>query len=105
MFDKRSFGQALKLRALRSFATFAEIFFSTLVVLRSIVGPLVRWVSKLFHPTHQRHNDNTGLSQPRQRRSQPFGFCGLFGVVGARLFDGFGFGFFDKGGVGEAASE
>jgi hypothetical protein len=37
--------------------------------------------------------------QPRQRCAQPFDFGGLFGMVGARFFDGLRLCLFDKGWV------
>ncbi len=45
------------------------------------------------------------LPQPIQRCLQTFRLGSFFGVVGTGFFDGFGFGLFDKGGVGEAARE
>ena len=52
---------------------------------------------KLFH-TKPRSNKE-GLPQPRQRSRQPFRLCRFFRMIGTGLFNRFGFGLFDKGGV------
>ena len=44
-------------------------------------------------------------TQPRESGGQAFGFSRFFGMIGARLFHGFGLGLFDERRVLEAARE
>ena len=47
----------------------------------------------------------SGLPQSRQCCRQPLGLGGMRGMIGPGLLDRLGLGFFDEGGVGEAAFE
>ena len=53
----------------------------------------------------RRHEGTKRLTQSLQRSLQPLGLRRFFRMVGAGFFYSFGFGLFDKGGVGEAARE